>query len=143
MHINSGTSGALINGRLYGWRDRGAMPVTLILGPGGGIPVFCSYRAILTVAGPATTQIVPLAAGQNIRICHISMSLTGPSAVTLIESAKAACGAPVAISGTYANITAMALDFGVSPLTTTAGTALCLNVAAAVNAGGVVVFAQY
>ena len=141
VHVNSGDNAAIINGRLFGWRDQGITPVALV----GvvGTPVFCPFSAVLTVAGPATTQILGLAAGQSIRVCHISMSLTGPSAVTLIESAKAACAAPVAVSGTYANITAMALDFGMSPLTLTASTALCVNVAAAVNAGGLVSYAIF
>jgi hypothetical protein len=140
VNLAGGVGAGTIRGVLYGYKER---TTQVIMGGAVGVPVFCPLRAVLTAAGAGTTQIIALTAGQSIRICHISMSLTGPSAVTLIESAKAACGAPVAVTGSYANITAMALDFGLSPLTLTAATALCVNVAAAVNAGGLVSYAIF
>jgi hypothetical protein len=140
VRLTGGVAAGTIRGVLYGYKEH---TTQVIMGGAVGVPVFCPLRAVLTVAGPATTQIVALAAGQSIRVCHISMSLTGPSAVTLLESTKAACGATAAITGSYANITAMALDFGLSPLTLTAATALCVNVAAAVNAGGLVSYAIF
>jgi hypothetical protein len=125
---------------LYGYKER---TTQIIMGGAVGVPVFCPLRAVLTVAGPATTQIVALAAGQSIRVCHISMSLTGPSAVTLMQAPAAACAGAAGISGAYPNVTAMALDFSLSPLTLTAANALCVNVAAAVNAGGLVTYAIF
>ena len=140
VRLTGGVAAGTIRGVLYGFKERTSQ---VVMGGVVGVPVFCPNSSVITLAGAGTTQLVALAAGQSIRVCHISLALTAPSAVTLMRAPAGACAGPVAISGAYANVTAMALDFGLSPLTLTAGNALCINLAAAVNAGGLVSWAQY
>jgi len=141
VRLTGGVAAGTIRGVLYGFKERTSQ---VILGGVVGAPVFCPLSAAFEIAGIGTTQIIPLVAGQSIRVCHISMALGGPSGITFVRGTGANCVAgPVAMSGIYRNVTAMALDFDLSPLTVAAGNALCLAVSVAVNVGGIVTYAQY
>ena len=144
VNLSKGVGAGAIRGVLYGYKERTTQSIFVWGGGPAGAPAFCPLSAVVTLAGIGTTQIVGLVAGQSIRVCHVSFSLTGPSAMTFVRGTGANCAAGTAnLSGAYANVTAMALDFGVSPLTVAAGNALCVNLAAAVNAGGIVVYAIF
>lgn len=139
-----GTAGAgTVRGTLYGYKDRSVL--ALVVGGGsGGAPVYCPNSAAFNFAAAGTAQIVGLIAGQSIRVCHLSMSMSAPTNITLVRGTGANCAVgTTALSGIYQNVTAMALDFGESPLTVTAANALCITQAGAVTTGGTVTFAQY
>ena len=143
VDLAKGVAAGTIRGVLYGYKERTTQSIFVWGGGPGGAPAFCPLSATVTLAGIGTTQVIPLTLAQSIRVCHISFSLTGPSAVTFSSAPAAACAGAVAVSGAYANVTAIALDFGVSPLTLPAGGSLCVNLAAAVNAGGIVEYTVY
>jgi hypothetical protein len=143
LALTKGVGAGTIRGVLYGYKERTTQAILVWGGSPSGAPAFCPLSAVVTLAGIGTTQVIPLTLAQSIRICHISFALTGPSAVTLSSAPAAACAGAVAVSGAYANVTAIALDFGVSPLTLPAGGSLCVNLAAAVNAGGIVEYTVY
>ena len=104
----------------------------------------CNLSAAITFAGAGTTQIVALVAGQRIRVCHISFSLSGASNATIIQGTGGACAVPTALSGAYTNILGLALDFGDrTQLQTTVANGLCVTLSAAVTGGGLVTYAQY
>ena len=105
----------------------------------------CTSHAPITLAGAGTTQIVALSGTTQIRVCHLSLSLTGASNITLVQGTGASCGTGTAgITGAYQNILGLALDFeGKSLVTGTAGNALCVTNSAAVTGGGFITYAQY
>ena len=105
----------------------------------------CSSRAAITLAGAGTTEIVALSGATQIRICHISLSLSGSSNLTLVQGTGANCvTGPANVTGAYQSVLAVALDFdGRSLVTLAAGQALCITNSAAVTGGGVVVYTQY
>jgi hypothetical protein len=139
----AGTAGVgTVRGVVYGYKSQAVLAV--LVGFAGGTPVFCNRSLAVVLPGIGTTQIVPLAAGQTIYVCHVSMSLSAPSNVTFVRGTGANCVVgPANVSGVYNNVTAMALDFGASPLSVAAGNALCITLSAAVTAGGVVVHAVF
>lgn len=137
-------AGNNIRGVFYGYKDR-TVTAALIGFGGSGVPIFCNNTAAVVLPGIGTTQIVALTAGQTIYVCHLSLSLSAPSNVTLVRGTGAACVVgPANVSGVYTNVTAMALDFVASPLSVgAASNALCITLSAAVTGGGVVTFARF
>ena len=142
LRVNlSGVVGAgSITGTLLGWRSPSVSAVAVVP---GGTPTICGLSAVVTLAGAGYTQIVALTAGQSIRVCHISLSMQAPVDVNLARAPAAACAGPVAITGTYSTVLALALDFSLSPLIVTSANALCVNLGAAVAGGGVVTYAVF
>lgn len=106
----------------------------------------CPNTAVVSVTAAATTQIVALAASQQIRICSIAVSMTAAGTVTFTSGTGTNCG-----SGTTPLSGAMTLATG-APLTissgngsvlrTAAGNAFCIT-AATGNVTGFVTYAQY
>jgi len=105
----------------------------------------CNQRAVVTIAGAGTTELVPLTAAQSIRVCHVSMSFSGATNLTFVEGTGAACVVgTAALSGAYTNVLAVALDLGDrTQFQGTAANALCATVSAAVTGGGIVTYAKY
>lgn len=105
----------------------------------------CTQSAAVTVAGAGTVEIVPLAAGDSIRVCHFSIGYSGATNATLIYGTGANCAVgPAGLTGAYTNILGLALDFeGRSLVTVPAANALCLTTSAAVTGGGFVTFSRY
>jgi hypothetical protein len=105
----------------------------------------CTERAAITIAGAGTLEIVALAAGDQIRVCHLSLSYSGATNLTLVYGTGANCGVgTTAISGAYTNILSLALDLeGRSLVTVPVANALCLTTSAAVTGGGFVTYARY
>ena len=105
----------------------------------------CTERAAITIAGAGTTEIVPLAAGDSIRVCHVSVLMSGATNLTIVEGTGANCAVgTTGISGAYTNSLGFALDFGDRSLVTgTAGNAVCITNSAAVTGGGFVTYARY
>jgi hypothetical protein len=80
-----------------------------------------------------------------VRICHISLSTASAEDIKIVYGTGANCvTGPADMTGLYRNVTSIALDFQpTAALRTIASQAVCVNQSAAVNAGGVVIYAQY
>jgi hypothetical protein len=105
----------------------------------------CNARAAITIAGAGTTEIIAASGALSTRICHLSLSLTGATNVTLVQGTGANCAvAPANITGAYQNVLGLALDLGDRSLVTAAASqAVCITNSAAVNGGGFVVYSTY
>ncbi len=105
----------------------------------------CTESAAVTVAGAGTLEIVALAAGDSIRVCHFSIGYSGATNATLVYGTGANCGVgTTGLTGAYTNILGLALDFeGRSLVTVPVANALCLTTSAAVTGGGFVTYSHY
>jgi hypothetical protein len=105
----------------------------------------CLSRAAITLAGAGTTEIIALSGALSIRICHLSLGLSGATNITIVQGTGANCvTGPADITGAYQNILGLALDFeGRSIVTAAAGQAVCITNSAAVTGGGFVTYTQY
>jgi hypothetical protein len=105
----------------------------------------CLSRAAITLAGAGTTQIIALSGALQIRICHLSLGLSGATNITIVQGTGVNCvTGPADITGAYQNILGLALDFeGRSIVTAGAGQAVCITNSAAVTGGGFVTYTQY
>lgn len=105
----------------------------------------CNQQANFNLTAMGNTQIIPLSGSTVIRICKIFFAADAATNITVNRGTGANCGTgTTAITGTFMDTKTAALDFGVeAALRSTAGTAVCIQLAAAVNLGGVVVYAQY
>ena len=98
---------------------------------------------VVFTAASGSVQVVPLASGQTIRVCHVSVSASTATNFTLQYGTGSACGAGTnALSGAYNNVTTLALDFN-GTLRTPAAQELCINSLATITAGGIVTYAQF
>ena len=107
-------------------------------------PDYCTLKAPFAYAAASgAVQIVAVSGGTTIRVCHVSFAADAPTNVKLISGTGAACVAgPADETGTYQNISAIALDFDTGPLVITAAKALCFNSSASVTGGGTVTYSQ-
>jgi hypothetical protein len=107
--------------------------------------IVCNRSAAFTLPGIGSTEIVPLANGQSIYVCDVSLSLTAPANITINQGTGAACVVnPVLLAGPYPLVLSMALDFPPhNPLRGNFGQALCVNLGAAATGGGMVKYAQF
>ena len=106
----------------------------------------CTSHAPITVTGAGTSVIVAASGATQIRVCHVSLALTGASNITLMQGTGAACagGSTANLTGAYQNILGLALDFeGRSLVTLSASQGMCIVNSAAVNGGGFVTYSQY
>ena len=105
----------------------------------------CNSRAAITIAGAGNTQIVAASGATSIRVCHLSLAMSGQTNITVIEGTGVACATgPANITGAYLNILGLALDLGDrNRVATAASQALCITNSAAVTGGGFVTYAQY
>ena len=105
----------------------------------------CNSQEIVNLSASGNTQIVALSAGDVIRVCHISFSMDAVADVTFREGTGTNCDTDdTAISGIYRDANWIALDFGADgALRGSSGQALCVNLGTAVNAGGVITYAQF
>jgi hypothetical protein len=105
----------------------------------------CTERAAVTVAGAGTLEIVALAAGDSIRVCHFSIGYSGATNATLVYGTGANCAVgTTGVTGAYTNILGLALDFeGRSLVTVPVANTLCLTTSAAVTGGGFVAYSRY
>lgn len=107
---------------------------------------FCAFQANISLSAATDAIIVPLTSGKTTKICHVYFSSDTAAGVTFRQGTGTNCGTnTVAISGAFANVTAMALDPGAEGalLTTVAARDVCLHFSTAVTAGGFVTYAQY
>lgn len=104
----------------------------------------CNSRAPITIAGAGTIQLVGGQAALKIRVCHVSMSFSGATDVTLVEGTGINCaGTPANITGAYTNILGLALDLGDRNLvSSTPAFSICATVSAAVTGGGFIVYTK-
>jgi hypothetical protein len=126
------------NGLLYAGLGSGAT---------GGIissKAVCDLYAPITLAAAiGYTQVVALAAGQQIRVCNISVGFAGSETPSLAYGTGANCGTgTAALTGAYPTILALALDF-VDPLRVPSAQALCVRQTVGVGGGGLVNYAIY
>ncbi len=91
-----------------------------------------------------TTQIIALAAGDIIRVCHISVSWDAVVDFAIVEGTGANCGTGTnSLTGTYQDINAMTLDYtSRGALRGAAAQALCVVQTGAANGGGSVTYQQ-
>ncbi len=106
----------------------------------------CPNSATITFsAASGTLEIVALTSTQIIRICHISLSSTVATNVTLVYGTGTNCGTgTTSISGAYQNVTTLALDFriGAEPRTA-ASNAFCVTSSVSATVGGMVTYAKF
>jgi hypothetical protein len=113
-------------------------------GTGYDRPTVCANHALINTAAAGNTEIITLSAGARIRVCHISLAAAAPVTVSLQEGTGAACAIDTHdVTGPYQSVQSLALDFDQNPLVGSFSQALCLNLSAAVQVGGVVTYAQY
>lgn len=101
----------------------------------------CSGQAAITVSAAGTTQIVPAVTGQQIRICHLSLSSSVAITVQLVSGTGSNCGTGTAnITGTYQNVATFSITPGpVAGPFAPSGAAVCLVITGtSPTAGGVV-----
>ncbi len=105
----------------------------------------CTSRAVITLAGAGTAEIVALSGAMQIRVCHLSLALSGASNITVVQGTGVNCATgPTNVTGAYQNILGLALDFeGRSLVALGAGQALCITNSAAVTGGGFLTYSQY
>lgn len=104
----------------------------------------CVTSAAITLTGSGNTQIIAAPGAGQLRICHISLGFASAVGVKLTNGTGANCGTGTAdVTGVYQNITGLALDFVAGPLLVPTTNALCVNLSAAVNGGGVVSYVAY
>lgn len=155
-----GLAGAgTVRGMIYGWKENppssvsisGASAVTVQnqLYDGDAAAWYnwfgCTESAAITITA-GTTQVVALAAGEQIRICHVSLSWDATVDFNLIEGTGVNCATgPANLTGVYQDVTAVALDFEASQsaLFGTAANAVCVVQTGAANGGGVIVFGRF
>jgi hypothetical protein len=151
------------------WSPRGvvAQQPTLVLGRDAGPPVVnrpfsvdtigrvniatqqlfnaCPLQAAITLTAAGNTEIIPLSGSTTIRICHLSLGAAAAEDIKITRGTGANCAAATAdVTGLYRAVTSLALDFEpFAALKGAAGTAICINQSGIVNAGGVVVYAQF
>lgn len=91
-----------------------------------------------------TTQVIALAAGDIIRLCHISVSWDAVVDFAVVEGTGANCGTGQNnLTGTYQNIDGIALDYASrGALRGAAAQALCITQTGAANGGGSVTYQQ-
>jgi hypothetical protein len=101
----------------------------------------CSGQAAISVAAAGTSQIVPLVTGQQIRICHLSLSSSVAITVQLVSGTGSNCGTGTAnITGAYQNVVTFAISPGpVAGPFAPSGAAVCLVITGtSPTVGGVV-----
>lgn len=106
----------------------------------------CPNQAVITFsAASGTLQIVALSAGKIIYICHISLSSTVATNITFVYGTGTNCGTGQgAISGTYQQVTSMALDLGsIAAMRTIASNEFCVTSSVVATVGGMVSYAQF
>jgi hypothetical protein len=102
----------------------------------------CDTSATFDITA-GTTEIVALAGGQTIKVCHISLSWDAVVDFKVVTGTGANCATGTTdVTGTYQNINGVALDLGSSTLDGLVANALCITQTGAANGGGVVVYAQ-
>ena len=104
----------------------------------------CDRSAIITLAAAiGYTEVVALAAGQQIRVCNISIGFIGSETPSLAYGTGANCGTgTTALTGAYPTILALALDFA-DPLRVPVANALCVRQTLGLGGGGMVSYAIY
>lgn len=106
----------------------------------------CPNSAPITFsAASGTLQIVGLTSSQIIRICHVSLSSTVATNITLVYGTGSNCGTGTTpISGAYQNVVTLALDFriGAEPRTA-ASNAFCITSSVSATVGGMVTYAKF
>ncbi len=122
---------------------------TTIPPPPSPIPpsaVSCDVQQTFDVTDSDEIITSAAGAGTRIRICHISFALGTAINLKITEGTGVDCATgPADLTGTYQNVSAIALDFGNwGPLTVaTAEDNVCLDFSAASTGGGVVVYAEF
>lgn len=106
----------------------------------------CPNSATITFsAASGTLEIVALTSSQIIRICHVSLSSTVATNITLVYGTGSNCGTgTTSISGAYQGVTTLALDFriGAEPRTA-ASNAFCITSSVSATVGGMVTYAKF
>jgi hypothetical protein len=105
----------------------------------------CPNTLAVSVAAMGPTEIIPLTAGQTIRVCSFIATTAAmvPLDVSFVRGTGTNCGTGTATVATLSSITAVDLFAQAAPLTVTAGNALCLTNSATTAFTGVVIFAKY
>jgi hypothetical protein len=107
-------------------------------------PCTQSLAIELAPAGIGLQEIIPLTAGQTIRVCGIQFGNSGAADLRLVQGTGVNCATGTAnLSGTYRNVLSAVLPYQSNPLTLASGQALCLDSSAAVNIGGMVLFDKF
>jgi hypothetical protein len=107
----------------------------------------CTNTLPVSVAATGPTEVIPLTAGQTIRVCNFTVSVDtgGALDVSFVYGTGADCGTgTTTIAGPYDQITSFGPTFTAqAPLTIPAGNALCLTNSAATALTGVVIYAKF
>lgn len=106
----------------------------------------CPLSAPITFsAASGTLQIVGLSASKIIRVCHVSLSSTVATDITLVYGTGSNCGSgTTSLTGAYKGVTTLALDFGPeAALRTASANEFCITSSAVATVGGVVSYAQF
>lgn len=107
---------------------------------------YCTNRATITLSAGTDAVIVTGTAAKKTHICHLSLASDTGASFTIQEGTGSTCGTgTTAMTGAYANATALAFDFtSLAPLSTaTNADDVCVHASTSVTAGGVVIYAVY
>ena len=104
----------------------------------------CDQSEVILLAGAGTTEIVPLAAGEVIYICHISISWNASVSAQLVQGTGADCvNGQTDLTGDYLAIGSLSLDLGPEmAIRGVEADAACVTQVGAGDGGGTVIFAQ-
>lgn len=107
----------------------------------------CPNTLRVNVAATGPTEVIPLTAGQTIRVCNFTVAVDAGGLIDMsfVYGTGVACGTgTTTIAGPYDQITYFGPTFSQgAPLTIPAGNALCLTNSAATAITGVVIYAKY
>lgn len=162
VRLNATTGGpGTVVGVLYGWKippDTAGGGAVVVSGTvtaqnqlfdGNASAWFNQYGCTESAAfdiTAGTTEIVPLAAGEQIRVCKIVISWDATIDLAYVHGTGVNCATgTTALTGTIQDITAIADDLANSQaaLIVPASNALCVTQTGAANGGGYVVFARF
>lgn len=107
----------------------------------------CPNTLRVNVAATGPTEVIPLTAGQTIRVCGFTVGVDAGGAIDMsfVYGTGANCGTgTTTLAGPFDQITAFGPTFSQgAPLTVPEGNALCLTNSAATAVTGVVIYAKY
>ena len=119
----------------------------LFNGTGNDRQFSCPNTLRVNVAATGPTEVIPLTAGQTIRVCNFTASVDAGAAldVSFVYGTGANCATgTTTIAGPFDQITSFGPTFSQgAPLTIPVGNALCLTNSAATAFTGVVIYAKY
>lgn len=121
--------------------DQGLVDIAYFFYP-PGYDKSCAAVQIVNVSASGNTVVLSNAGNTfpRFRICHLSLAFASAVDFKLTQGTGANCGTGTAdLTGTYRNVGTIALDFS-RAITAKSMQSVCVNLSAAVNGGGIIMY---